>query len=203
MSYSFRFGQPDDIPVVRDFVIDAGAGLFEFLLDPALPGVSARHLVKLAVADPSATLSYRNAMVAEDERGAIAGIALCYVASDYGLQPIVKSIVPKARLAALANMLSERVEGTLYLNTLATDASARGEGLDGTLLDLAIEWAAERGFAGLSLHVWEDNEPAMELYRARVFHEVSRFPSPEADVFRHRGPILLLNRPVGDDAAGE
>ena len=196
MSYSFRFGQPDDIQAVRDFVMDAGAGLFEFLLDRALPGVSARHLVKLAVADPSSPLSYSNAMVAEDADGHLAGIALCYPAHEYGLQPIVKSIVPKARLQALSDMLSERVDGTLYLNTLATAGWARGEGLGGTLLDLAIEWAAEQGFSGLSLHVWQDNAYAREMYESRGFHEVARFPSPEAAVFRHRGPILLLNRPV-------
>ena len=195
MSYTFRFGQPDDIPAVRDFVVDAGAGLFEFLLDRALPGVSARHLVKLAVADPSSPLSYNNAMVAEDAGGHLAGIALCYPAHDYGLQPIVKSIVPKARRQALSAMLSERVDGTLYLNTLATASWARGEGLGGTLLDLAIEWAADQGFAGLSLHVWEDNTHAMEMYASRGFQEVTRFPSPEAEVFRHLGPILLLNRP--------
>mgnify|MGYP006274152295 CR=1 FL=1 len=196
MSYSFRFGHPDDIPAVRDFVMDAGAGLFEFLLDRALPGVSARHLVKLAVADSSSPLAHHNALVAEAEDGRIAGIALCYPAREYGLQPIVKSIVPKGRLRALEDMLSRRVDGTLYLNTLATAGWARGEGLGGALLDFAIELAAEQGFTGLSLHVWADNENAMEMYAARGFQEVARFPSPEADEFRHKGPILLLNRPV-------
>jgi ribosomal protein S18 acetylase RimI-like enzyme len=196
MSYTFRFGQPDDIQAVRDFVMDAGAGLFEFLLDRALPGVSARHLVKLAVADPSSPLSYSNAMVAEDADRHLAGIALCYPAHDYGLQPIVKSIVPKARLRALNDMLSERVEGTLYLNTLATASWARGEGLGGTLLDLSIEWAAEQGFTGLSLHVWEDNASAKEMYDSRGFYEVARFPSPDSEAFRHQGPILLLNRAI-------
>lgn len=196
MSYTFRFGQPDDIPAVRDFVMDAGAGLFEFLLDRALPGVSARHLVKLAVADPSSPLSYSNAMVAEAPDGQLAGIALCYPARDYGLQPIVKSIVPKRRLRALSDMLTQRVDGTLYLNTLATASWARGEGLGGTLLDLAIEWAAEQGFSGLSLHVWEDNAYAREMYDSRGFREAARFPSPDDEVFRHQGPILLLNRPI-------
>jgi ribosomal protein S18 acetylase RimI-like enzyme len=194
--FTFRFGEADDIPAIRDYVLDAGAGLFEYMLDRALPGVGARHLVKLAIADPGTTLSYRNALVAEHAERGLAGVALCYPAADYGIPGVVESIVPKARLDPLRPFLTERLPGTLYLNTLAVAPWARGLALGGTLLDFSLEWAGELGYAGLSLHVWEDNESARAMYRNRGFVEAARFTLPASPEFRYEGPVILMQAPV-------
>jgi len=194
MSVTFRFGQPDDIPAIRDFIMDAGAGLFEYLFDGILPGVSARHLIKLAVADPSANLAYQNALLAVDEDGNRAGMALCYPASAYGIPSVVENTVPNRRLDPLREMLTQRVEGTFYLNTLAVAPWARGRALGGTLTDLCLEWAAEEGYDGLSLHVWADNTAAVHLYTDRGFEVVQRFTPPQSRSFLYAGPILLLQR---------
>lgn len=191
-NFTFRFGQADDIPAIRDFVLDAGAGLFEFMLDRALPGVTARHLVKLAVADPNSNLSYRNTLVAEHPDHGVAGVALCYPAAAYGIPPIVESIVPKKRLDPLRTFLTEKLPGTLYLNTLAVAPQARGLALGGTLVDLSLEWARELGYSGLSLHVWEENQSAVAMYQDRGFETAKSFDLPEAAEFRYKGPIMLM-----------
>jgi ribosomal protein S18 acetylase RimI-like enzyme len=196
-SFTFRFGEADDIPAIRDFIMDAGAGLFEFMLDRALPGLSARHLIKLAVADRDANFCYQNAMVAEHPDHGVAGIALCYPARDYGVPPIVESIVPRSRLEPLRPFLTEKVPDTLYLNTLAVAPAVRGRALGGTLVDLSLAWAAELGYRGLSLHVWEENESAVMMYRERGFEEVQRFDLPAAEEFRFSGSVILMNAQAG------
>ena len=196
-NFSFKFAEAEDIPAIRDFVMDAGAGLFEFMLDGALPGVSARHLIKLAVADQNANLSYRNALVAADPDHRPAGVALSYPAADYGIPAIVESIVPKKRLDPLRPFLTENLPETLYLNTLAVAPWARGLALGGMLVDLSLEWARESGYTGLSLHVWEANEPAVAMYRDRGFETVRRFDLPKASEFRYTGSIMLMQAAAG------
>ena len=194
--YTFRFGEADDIPAIRDFILDAGAGLFEYMLDRALPGVSARQLIKLAVADPDANLSYRNALVADHPEHGPAGIALCYPAKAYGIPPIVESIVPRKRLEPLRPFLTEKVPGTLYLNTLAVAPQARGCALGSTLVDLTLEWAAELGYRGVTLHVWQENDSAVAMYRNRGFEAIGSFDLPVSGEFRYSGPVILLHTTV-------
>lgn len=195
MDFDFRFGESDDIPVIRDFVLEAGAGIFEFMLDGILPGVKARHLLKLAVAEESANLAFSNALLAETADGRVAAVALCYPAETYGLPPEVRSIVPRKRLAALDDLFTTRVDNTLYLNTLAVADWARSQGLAKMLLSLVMNWAVEQGLNGVSLHAWQDYEASMRLYRGFGFQMVRDVAVPEAKQFRHRGPMALLHAP--------
>jgi ribosomal protein S18 acetylase RimI-like enzyme len=192
MDLDFRFGQSSDISAIRDFVLDAGGGLFEFMLDRAIPGVKARHLIKLAIADPDSPLSYENALVAETPDGDLAGTALAYPSSEFRASPLVESLIPRKRMDVLRSFLNTRVENTLYLNTLAVSPWARGQQVGRTLLDLTFEWARERGFSGVSLHVWTDNEAAVKLYEEHGFEVVQRFELPSADEFVHVDATMLL-----------
>jgi ribosomal protein S18 acetylase RimI-like enzyme len=202
MTFSYRFGEPDDAPAIRDYILAAGDGFFEFMLDSAIPGVKARHLVHLAVAERGSVLCYENALVAETPDEQIAGIALCYPSSDFGLSTVLETAVPTNRLRTLRNMLSQRVDDTLYLNTLAVADWARGQSVGSMLLDLAINWAQERNFSGVSLHVWEDNNEARKLYQGRGFEMVEAFHlpgvrHPEAHGANER--MLLLHAPIEPD----
>jgi ribosomal protein S18 acetylase RimI-like enzyme len=204
MHFTYRFGEPDDTTAIRDYVLDAGGGLFEYMLDRAIPGVKARHLVHLAVAEPGSVLCYDNAIVAEAPDGHIAGIALAYPAAEFGLSTVLETVVPSSRLQTLRDMLSRRVERTLYLNTLAVADWARGQSLGSTLLDLTTTWAQERGFSGVSLHVWEDNQNACKLYQSRGFETVHGFdlPGVRRDAETEAGErMLLLKVPVEPEPA--
>jgi [ribosomal protein S18]-alanine N-acetyltransferase len=82
--------------------------------------------------------------------------------------------------------------------TIAVDASWRGCGLAGRLLDAAIDQAAIRGARKLFLEVDAGNVPALALYGRRDFVEVGRrfgYYAAEGG-----GDALVLARDVGPKA---
>jgi ribosomal protein S18 acetylase RimI-like enzyme len=64
--------------------------------------------------------------------------------------------------------------GTALLG-MAVRADARGRGGGGALLDAALAHAEARGIV-LELEVFDDNEPAIALYRSRGFDVVETLP---------------------------
>ena len=69
-------------------------------------------------------------------------------------------------------MLELQDWGSMFLNSLAVSDAHRGSGIGAKLLAWAEARAAEAGYDRLSLHVWADNIPAVNFYKARRFVQI-------------------------------
>ena len=195
MLIDIRFGTADDTAAIADFILDAGGGIFEQLFEGVLPRVSARDLLGMAITDDASPLSYRNAVLAESE-GRCCGMVMCYPAAEYGLPSVARAIVPRRRFAPVREILESRVDDSYYINTLAVDRAAQGQGLARLLLETASELADAEGFSLLSLHAWTDNDRAVRLYENLGFDTVRQIAVEPAPHLRYHGPMALMRAPL-------
>ncbi|HLO76422.1 MAG TPA: GNAT family N-acetyltransferase [Magnetospirillum sp.] len=191
MDFDLRFGQEADAPLIADLVIEAGAGLFESMLDGIVPGVDARHFVRMAINGEDSPLRFDNAILAEVD-GKVAGMALGYPSSEYGLHPLLKSLLPNRRLKPLAELFASKVPDSWYLNSLVVLEHARGKGLGRLLVQFCADLATEEGLSSMSLHAWADNDAALRVYRGLGFADVERVPvSLRTQPERDSGMVLM------------
>lgn len=195
MNIEFRLGREADIELIIGYILRAGDGLFESLLDGVLPGVGAKQLLRLAVKDESSPLNYGNAILAEGENQVV-GLALSYPVLHYGLHPLLQSLLPQARLDPMTALLASKVPDSWYLNSLAVADVFRGRGLARLLVGCCGDLAVEAGQSQLSLHVWSDNAAAIGLYRELGFDEVERVPVSLRGVRNRAGEMILMRAPL-------
>ncbi len=196
MKFEIRFGTPEDIGAIVGFILEAGGGLFEQILEDVVPGVPLPDLIALAVTEDTSPFSFRNCLIAESQ-SACTGLALCYPAAQYGLPAMADGVVPEARLEPVRAILNSRIDNSYYLNTLAVAPEAAGQGLARLLLEMSGELGKLAGFATLSLHTWSDNEAALRLYQSIGFEVVELIAvGSTASRLRYRGPMALMAMPI-------
>ncbi|MEL7227464.1 MAG: GNAT family N-acetyltransferase, partial [Cyanobacteria bacterium J06576_12] len=64
-----------------------------------------------------------------------------------------------------------------YVFLLYVDKAHRRQGLGSALMHHAHRWAKEKGYAQMSLQVFEDNASAMNLYRKLGYQSQARWMS--------------------------
>ena len=114
--------------------------------------------------------SYRNAIVALDEDGTVAGVCVSYDGKD--LHRLRRAFVESAKATFnrdFSGIDDETQEGELYIDSIAVDERYRRRGIAGRLL-LATRLKAERhGIPALGLLVDKGNPDAERLYIANGF----------------------------------
>jgi ribosomal protein S18 acetylase RimI-like enzyme len=195
MDIGFRIGEAADTELIVDQILQAGDGLFESLLDGAVPGIRARQFLRLAVKDEDSPLGFGNAIIAEGEGKAV-GLALSYPASEFGLHPLLQSLLPKARLDPFRQLFDSKIPDSWYLNSLSVSEAFRGKGLAKLLVACCGDLALSAGQSLISLHVWADNQPALSLYRTLGFNEVERIPVELRAQDRPAAQMVLMSAPL-------
>ena len=188
-----RLGTQADIRAIAEYMLIAGGGLFEQLLDDIVPGTGAEPLLALALAlnQPQSAFDCDNAILAEVD-GACRGAVLCFPAADYCLPDAVTAFVPPARLARVETLIRSAPADTFYIHSLAVDQGALRRGLARRLVHAATELAAAQSLEAISLHVWRGNLPAMTLYAGLGFTERMVVPMPPSPRMRWEGPVVVV-----------
>jgi len=165
---SLRFGHAGDISVIASLINLAGNGLFEFLLDDLVPHLSAIDFLSYAVSDSDSSFSYSNAILAEkgDE---VLGLALCYPGEEFSLPWVARKLIPNKRLEHIQALLDCKLDGTLYLNSLAVAEGVRKMGTGRMLLGCVGELSQYLALDKVTLHVWDKNEAALRIYHEAGF----------------------------------
>ena len=195
MDISFRIGEAADAELIVDLVLQAGDGLFESMLDGVVPGVRAKQLLRMAVKGEESPLRFGNAIVAEGD-GAVVGMALCYPSAEFGLHPVLESLLPRTRLEPFKALFQTPLPDSWYLNSLSVVDAFRGKGLARLLLGCCGDLALSAGQSRLSLHVWSDNDPALQLYRNFGFAEIERIPVRLRGDSRTNSEMVLMAAPL-------
>lgn len=186
-----RSADADDAPDLARLIDIAGGGVYEFLLDGLVPGMTAAEMLVPGLAGRSGSLSYRQSGVAELD-GQVIGIAHGYP-TDW-IRTEDHSGLPPDRVAHMGEFPETLDWGSYFLSALAVDPAHRRHGIAGRLLGWFYERARTGGFDRVTLHVWADNEPARRLYAGEGFEEIGNAAIPWHPRLPHHGGSILMRR---------
>ena len=187
----FRAARASDAQAVAGLMVEAGGGLFEFLLDGVLPGKTPAEVLAPAVAGDSDPCSYRNVQVAEAE-GRVVAMINAYPAEQMKAEP--RDLVPKDRLDHIKALDEVQDWGSFFISSMAVASGCRRRGIAKQLLRWACGQAAQRGFDRVSLHVWAANGPARRLYESQGFVVRDRASIAPHPRLAQSGDSLLMVR---------
>ena len=186
-----RPADADDAPELARLIDIAGGGVYEFLLDGLMPGMTAAEMLVPGLAGRSGSLSHRQSGVAELD-GQVVGVAHGYP-TDW-IRTEDYSGLPPDRVAHMAEFSQTLDWGSYFLSALAVDPDLRRQGIAGRLLGWFYERARTGGFDRVTLHVWADNEPARRLYAGEGFEAIGRAEIPWHPRLPHQGGSILMRR---------
>ncbi len=167
MSIKYLSAQKQDCIEIAKWINSVGHGHIEYLYDGLTPGrMALEHLAFILQEDEN--YSYKNVDLAKDG-SIIAGLAFSYAADLNVITPEIKSFLSKDRIEWLSYFSENIVNNSWYINTLGVAKELRRQGIAKKLLNQASLRALKNGFQCLSLHVYEDNNTAIELYESFGF----------------------------------
>lgn len=186
-----RPAEPDDAPAMAPFVLDAGGGIYEFLLDGLMPGTSTAGLLVPGLAAREGSFSYRHCAVAT-HGDTVVGVAHAYPVD--WMKSVDRSSLPADRLAHIRSFDTAQDWGSYFLSALAVAPAWRRHGIAGRLIDWVEQRARRGGFDRVTLHVWADNAPARRLYERCGFIAVEVAAIPWHPQLPHEGGSVLLRK---------
>lgn len=186
-----RGAQADDAPDLARLIDIAGGGVYEFLLDGLVPGLTAEEMLVPGLAGTSGSFSHRHSAVAV-LAGVTVGVAHAYPVDWIKTEDY--SGLPPDRMAHLADFSATQDWGSYFLSALAVDPALRRRGIARRLLAWVYGRARSGGFDRVTLHVWADNESARSLYAEEGFEELARADVPWHERLPHQGGSILLRR---------
>ena len=189
----FRGARPGDAQAVAALMVEAGGGLFEFLLDGVLPEMTPADVLALAVAGGEDPSSHRNVLLAEAE-GQVVAMINAYPADL--LKAEARDLVPKERLAHISALDDIADWGSFFVSSMAVAAGHRRRGIARHLLARVFAAADRRGFDRVSLQVWADNAAARRLYESEGFVIQDRALIAPLPRLPRAGESLLMVREV-------
>lgn len=136
----------------------------------------------------SGDFSYLNAIVAERE-GQIVGAVVSYHLTETPADETVPNTFRSL------DALESQVEGSWYINMLATDQANRRKGVASSLILEVERLAKQKGASQISLIV-RDKNPARDFYRGLGFCEVSRAPMVHGETPLEGRDWVLMIKPV-------
>ena len=163
------------------YVDVAAEGFFRFML-----GARASHIIATAFAEPDHNLSYQYVTFAERDN-VIIGMFSGHTAEQHrssSREPLERAAggnrlrmrTVLAVFAPLIRVTEEIADGDFYLQFIAVDTLARGDGVGSVLVDSFEERARESGSTRLSLDVSGSNEGARRFYERRGWNVESQWP---------------------------
>lgn len=188
-----RAGRSGDAEAVAELMLEAGGGLFEFLLHGVVPDKTPADLLALAVAGDSGPYSHRNTLVAEAE-GRVVAMINAYPAELMKEDP--RDLLPQDRLDHVGELEEIEDWSSFFISSMAVAEAYRRKGVATRLLAWAFQQAERQGFDRVSLHVWADNEAARRLYEGQGFVVGGRARIAPHPRLRRAGESLLMIRPL-------
>lgn len=191
---NFRPATLEDCSFISLLQTYATGGVAEALVHGIVPGVAATELIGRFFAQATLGYSYRNSTIVDVAGKAAGHIVLFPFGEDKEAE--IDLPIPDNRWALLKPFEILTAPNSYYVASIAVLPEHRRQGLGGALLDLANERACEFGFKDLSLHVFEQNGSAVELYQRHGYRIVDRYPVVPHQLIRYSGDVLLMTAPV-------
>ncbi|NEO85976.1 MAG: GNAT family N-acetyltransferase [Spirulina sp. SIO3F2] len=159
------------------------------------PGTTPLELLTQEVREDEGILSYRQADVAVVENQ-IVGVTVSFASEQNEATPELEAMIPRDRLAALADFFNAEVPKSWYVDTLWVDAAYRRRGIGRELLNRAQARGQAAGRSILSLMSWAAKTGAIVFYKAQGFEQVRIVPVGQHPAMPHPEGFVLLQRSI-------
>ena len=188
---TLRPADPDDSPAIAPLLVEAGGGIYQYLLEGVVPGMGVAEMLVPGLAAREGSFSHRHCGVAvEGDR--VVGVAHAYPAD--WMKSVDRSFLAPDRLEHLRPFDAAQDWGSYFLSALAVAPVWRRRGVAGRLLDWVEDRARTGGFDRITLHVWADNAAARRLYARHGYIDVEVAAIPWHPQLPHEGGSVLLRK---------
>lgn len=189
LSVPFRPARVDDAQALAKLVDLAGEGIPRCVWSlAAKPGQDPLEVGAARAARTEGGFSYLNAVVLESD-GGVAGMVLSYRLDDpYDCDDL--SSVPSFVRPLIE--LESRAPASWYINAVAVDRRAEGQGYGRALMKIAEGLGSDHGADELSLIVAADNHRARGLYERLGYEERTRRRAVPAPGLPDHGEWVLM-----------
>ena len=220
---SLTTATPDDAMSAAQIITEVAEGMLELIFAPLLTHLgfaSVPECISWALRDGQGAFSLEHiALLRLKDSDELAGLCFAYPQALHAqlLPDIVQSLLPHSSKALLAHVLpqaavdtaaaagtdstskgnlcgADKHPGFMYLNTLWVNPQYRRLHMGALLLHSLMQQAQQQRFAGVVLHCFNGNAPALALYTRCGFVKVSACTYPGSLGQRHPqgGSILQL-----------
>ena len=192
MSIKYLSAQLQDCHYIASWINIIGHGHIEYLFDGLVSGKTPlQHLAIVLRNDEN--YSYKNVDLAMDGESII-GLLFSYHSDANVVTTEMKSVLTKERIEWLRIFSDNKIDNSWYINTLGVKREYRRRGIAKKLLHCASRRALKNGLQCLSLHVYEGNTSAIDLYEKYGFIKEKRVNlggHPFAEARRLSANILM------------
>jgi ribosomal protein S18 acetylase RimI-like enzyme len=198
MTVRYRSAEKLDCAKIAELTNVASDGVAEYLFHDLIPEMTPTQIIAYNLEQDVYPHTYKSATVAVDGT-AVVGLALSYPSSYHMITPEMRAFFPGDRLAHLNDFFAARVPDSWYLDTLAVEKAYRKKGIGTKLLELNKEQASTNGLDVLSLIVFADNTPALNLYKRYGFRVAADIKVEPNKFIQRKSGCLLLRCDLADE----
>lgn len=184
-----RWATEDDADFVVETIREVSDGVIDFLLEGAVPLMSASSLLKVVFGKGNEPYTYNHVLLVEVE-GKPAGLIFAYDSKFQRVPAVMEGFLAREKIDAVRHLLEAKRPDSLWINTLWVSPEFRGQGLSSLIVSLAGDLAKDTGFSSLALHCWKDNARARAFYAKQGFVVDGDIPT---------GGELLARHPEGGE----
>ena len=201
-SIEIKPGTPEDAAEIKALIYQSVHELMDFMFQSR---PRAEQVLEKLLQRPNGQFGYRYVAVMKDGKNTV-GVVLGYSRKQF-LQAELPGAVNMLRATpisrwpfligtvskALANYVPPPADDAYYINNIAVNTAARGQGYGTKLLAYIVDEARSQGYRSLELDVTHVNDGAIRFYQRNGFAIVSE--SGSAELFdRYRLPVLKRMR---------
>lgn len=179
-----------DAAAIAPLFLQAGEGLYEFLLDGVLPETAPTHILRHMVEAGDGPLGWPNCRVAVKD-GAVVGMVNAFPVEQLDDLAQVLDMIPADRTNHIAPLTQNRAPGSMVLYAMAVTPTQRGAGIGCKLVAEALGMAGAERRQTLALQVWSTNLRAIKLYEDFGFERSGHVDLPYHPRLSARRSLLM------------
>lgn len=171
-----RDAQAADAAAIGALFLQAGEGLYEFLLGGVLPDTTPTQALTHLVEAGEGPMGWHNCRVAVHHDGMVVGMVNAFAASQ--MDHLMLDMIPADRTTHVAPLFQGHDPQAMVLHAISVVPTMRGAGLGRLLAAEALGMAGAAGCTSLSLLVWSNNLRGIKLFEGFGFERRGQIDLP-------------------------
>jgi len=191
MNIHYQIAEESNCRQIAEMVHFATKGMIDFLFHDLIPGMTPTQMIEFSLKEDKDYHTYKNTFIAKYDNDVI-GMIFAFDSIHCTINDELQAFVPKERIEHMYNVLTSRVDDSLYIDALFVHENYRKRGIAKKLFSIVKEKAKNDKYSSISLIVLDDNDNAFDLYKKWGFTIVKKIDIEYHDYFKHDGGAYLL-----------